>query len=355
MELLHGESLAARLATVGAMPADEVIRLLRPLMEAVVVAHDKGIVHRDIKPDNVLVGDRGDGVTRAVLLDFGMAKTNEAAWGHMTQSGVLVGTPYYMSPEQAEGAPDIGPATDVWSTGVMMYRALSGDLPFSASTPTALLLSIARGDHMPLSTRAPSVPAPIAAWVEGAIVVDRQKRYPDIRAMLAALDEALAGVVRPSRPDLATSQIRPAVGSSPRMPAALPVRSRAPMAIGAAVLALAAAMGAFFHFQASGPVAAPMPPTPVVAETGPEIVPTEPPPAPEAEAGEATTETSATETATDTVTEAAAATTPRTGREGRGARGGRGRDGTRGASASSGTGATTGSTSSGGSGLLTEW
>jgi serine/threonine protein kinase len=230
MELLSGESLAARLARIGALSPETAITLLRPLMEAITVAHDKGIVHRDIKPDNVLVGDRGDGIERAVLLDFGMAKTTESAWGHMTQSGVLVGTPYYMSPEQAEGADDLGPATDVWSMGVLLYRALSGDLPFAGSTPTALLLAIARGDHVPLGTRAPSLPPPIAAWVEGALSTDRSARYPDMRAMLDALDRALGGELRAApiaSSAVTTSGVR-SLGVLPSDPALSPPNLDAP-------------------------------------------------------------------------------------------------------------------------------
>jgi serine/threonine-protein kinase len=207
MELLQGESLAALLARQGALSEAQTVTLLRPLMEAIGVAHASGIVHRDVKPDNVLIGHRGDDVQRAVLLDFGMAKTTEVAWGHMTQSGVLVGTPYYMSPEQAEGAPDLGPQTDVWSTGVMLYRALSGELPFVGNTPTALLLAIARGEHRHLGERAPHLDPAIAAWVEGALVVDRAGRYENMAAMLDALERALRGDVSPV--------VSNAIGASP--------------------------------------------------------------------------------------------------------------------------------------------
>ena len=193
MERLSGESLGALLGREGTLTVERTLSLLRPLMEAVALAHERGVVHRDLKPENVLVGDRGDGHTRAILLDFGMAKTAEVAWGHMTQSGILVGTPFYMSPEQTEGASDIDAATDVWAMGVTLYRCLSGELPFFATAPSALLLAIARGEHVALGTRAPSLPAPIAAWVEGALVSDRAHRYPHMRAMLAALDRALEG------------------------------------------------------------------------------------------------------------------------------------------------------------------
>lgn len=248
MELLEGRSLAALLGDEGPLPAERAITLLRPVMEAIRAAHEKGIVHRDLKPENILVGDRGDGVQRAIVLDFGMAKTNDAAWGHATQSGVIVGTPFYMSPEQAEGANDVGPPSDVWSMGVLLYRAFSGEQPFNGTSPTALLLAIARGDHVRLEERAPTLAPALAAWVEGALVVDRAGRYPDMSAMLAALDRALDGEILESSRATRTSGIvvrTSSAGDLPAVGAEPPARpSRAPMvaaaAIAVAVLALLA-------------------------------------------------------------------------------------------------------------------
>ncbi len=288
MERVVGDSLSTLLAREGRLSLERTLELLRPVMDAVETAHGRGIIHRDLKPDNIIVGDRGDGRTRAILLDFGMAKTNEAAWGHVTQSGVLVGTPLYMSPEQAEGASDVGAAADVWSMGVTLYRCLSGELPFVATNPTALLLAITRGQHVPLGERIPSLPKPIAAWVEGALFVDRARRYPDMRAMLAALDGALAGeapVVPPapanegprSAPPERAARSARATGSIPEAPAVTQAtRPRAQsLAIGVAVVALVAV--AIFFALRSAPAAAPVSEAlaPVAAEP---IAPIAPPP-----------------------------------------------------------------------------
>jgi serine/threonine protein kinase len=267
MELLGGEALSQLAAREAPMGVDRTLTLLRPLMEAVALAHSRGVVHRDLKPDNILVGDRGDGTTRAILLDFGMAKTAEVAWGHMTQSGILVGTPFYMSPEQAEGADDIDAATDVWAMGVTLYRCLSGELPFYATAPSALLLAIARGDHVPLGTRRPELPAPIAAWVEGALALDRTQRYRDMSEMLAALDRALAGEILPAPVDEAAPALE--VASTP------PARSGSRwIAVGVAgMVALALAALAWGRPQTQPVSPAPVahetivPPAPMVAAT----------------------------------------------------------------------------------------
>ncbi len=284
MELLEGRSLAAMLGKEGPLAPGPAIALLRPVMEAIRAAHDKGIVHRDLKPENVLVGDRGDGIERAIVLDFGMAKTNDAAWGHATQSGVIVGTPFYMSPEQAEGANDVGPASDVWSMGVLLYRAFSGEQPFSGNSATALLLAIARGDHVPLDVRAPALPAPLASWVEGALVVDRAARYPDMGAMLAALDRALAGEMNlaasASAEDLAPSSVtssgivmRQETLTQSALPAAR--RSRGPVVVAALALTAFALIALASRLTASEPRGASVDATPVA-----EITVTPPGPSP---------------------------------------------------------------------------
>ncbi len=242
MELLRGEPLGTLLDRESRLDVERALDLLRPVMQALALAHVRGIVHRDVKPDNIILGDRGDGTPRPILVDFGMAKMTEAAWGHATQSGVLVGTPFYMSPEQAEGAPDIGPASDVWSMGVLLYRALSGALPFFGSTPTALLLAIVRGTHDPLRERAPDVPVAVAEIVERALDVDRTRRYAHMQELLDALDALPEHA-------LATTHRGAATSSAPRR------RARVAGGDALAALLMLAAVASYFSRE-SEPIAA---------------------------------------------------------------------------------------------------
>jgi len=206
LELLEGESLTRRLERARTLAPAEAFQLLVPVMDALVLAHERGIIHRDLKPDNVFLRRDSRGRLTPKLLDFGMAKMVAAAWGHATQSGTLVGTPFYMSPEQAEGKADQGPQTDVWSMGVVLYRCLTGELPFVAETPTALLLAIVGGQAPAVRDRAPDVPAAIARVVDRALVADRAKRWADMRTLLDELRRAAeaSGVTFPALPDPAT-------------------------------------------------------------------------------------------------------------------------------------------------------
>ena len=205
LELLEGESLTALLTRRGTLPGEEAITLLAPVMRALADAHARGVVHRDVKPDNVFLVAGADGTVTPKLLDFGMAKMMESAWGHATQSGTLVGTPFYMSPEQAKGAPDVGPQSDVWSMGVLLYRAVTGFLPFAGATPTALLLAIVGDPPEPVTSRAPSVPPHIARAIDRAIVVDRTQRHQD----MSAFAEALARPVAEPAVDVPSARSKP--------------------------------------------------------------------------------------------------------------------------------------------------
>ncbi len=266
LELLEGESLGKRLER-GRLDPAEALRVLVPVMDALVVAHDKGIIHRDLKPDNVFLRRDARGRTTPKLLDFGMAKMVDAAWGHATQSGTLVGTPFYMSPEQAEGKPDQGPASDVWSMGVIFHRCLTGELPFHAETPTALLLAIVRGEAPPIGERAPELPEPLARALDRALVADRAGRYADMRAFLDELRAAAerSGVAFPAPPDPEAAEPTEPFDPGPRREEP-PARGRRGPWVGLALAAAAIAGVVAFALHRTGESAeaeAPRDPAPV--------------------------------------------------------------------------------------------
>ena len=187
LELLHGEPLSRRLDARGRLPAGEALALLLPIAQGLGAAHEQGILHRDVKPDNIFISRDGAGAIVPKLLDFGMAKMAESNWGLTTARGTLLGTTFYMSPEQCEGARDLGFPTDVWSIGAVLYRCLTGRPPFVGRSPTTVLLAITRGEREPLRSLAPETPPAIASAIEAALEPDRAQRYPDMGALIAAL------------------------------------------------------------------------------------------------------------------------------------------------------------------------
>ncbi|AKF07818.1 serine/threonine-protein kinase [Sandaracinus amylolyticus] len=191
LELLEGESLGALLRRRKRMTPEELLPIVLPVADALVDVHAKGLVHRDLKPDNVFVArGRGD---RSVpkLLDFGIAKILEDTSGTPgTRTGAIVGTPHYMSPEQASGSGEIGPASDVWSFGVLLFECLSGKLPYDAETATGVLVKIMTSTPPSLSRVAPDVPRPLVRVIEHAMQNDAAARFLDARVMRDALRDA---------------------------------------------------------------------------------------------------------------------------------------------------------------------
>ena len=141
MELLTGETLADRLDREGRMPAVDAVKLILPIADALVAAHTKGIVHRDVKPDNIYLARDEAGRLWPKLLDFGVARRVDAD-RKLTLSGSVVGTPDYMSPEQARGDTELDERTDVWSFSVVLYEMLTGRVPFQGENYNALLWAI---------------------------------------------------------------------------------------------------------------------------------------------------------------------------------------------------------------------
>jgi predicted Ser/Thr protein kinase len=142
MELLHGDSLGKILEKEGRLSAVQAVRSLLPICDALWLSHGKGIVHRDLKPDNVFIVQH-EGAIQPTLVDFGIVKVQEAEGeSHLTKAGDVLGSPDYMSPEQARGSEDINHLTDVWSFAVVLYESISGGTPFKGANYNALLRQI---------------------------------------------------------------------------------------------------------------------------------------------------------------------------------------------------------------------
>ncbi len=200
MELLEGESLEARLRREGRLPAADVLRILLPVIDALAVAHARGIIHRDLKPENVFLVKGPDGEVPK-LLDFGIAKLLEGSVVQ-TQAGAMLGTPGYMSPEQMRGVTRLTPASDVWGMGVILFRALSGRLPFpvDADNPIQMLMAIMTSETPRLSAIAPDVPPALGAAVDLALKHSPETRHRDMNELREALLDAARTSVVPLPP-----------------------------------------------------------------------------------------------------------------------------------------------------------
>lgn len=150
MELLDGEDLAGALQSRGRLSAIKAIRTLLPIVHALTVAHTKGIVHRDLKPENIFLARTDDGAIQPKLVDFGVAKLELPQTHRITQSGALLGSPLYMSPEQARGD-DVDHRADVWALGVVLYEAITGRPPFEGKNYNAIIYSIIANPATPIT------------------------------------------------------------------------------------------------------------------------------------------------------------------------------------------------------------
>jgi serine/threonine-protein kinase len=149
MELVQGETLAALVRREARIPAIRAVQTLLPIADGLRLAHDKGIVHRDIKPDNVFLAADALGRKQPKLLDFGIAKVDKQIEGRLTQMGAVLGSPDYMSPEQSLGLDDIDERTDIWSLCVVLYEVVTGKVPFQKTNYNALMHAIINEDPLP--------------------------------------------------------------------------------------------------------------------------------------------------------------------------------------------------------------
>ena len=244
MPWIEGDSLAARIARDGALPLDDAIRILRDVLDALAYAHARGVVHRDIKPDNILLSGR-----HALVTDFGVAKAVraavEGAGGTMlTSTGVALGTPAYMAPEQAAADPRVDHRADLYAVGVVAYEMLAGRPPFTAPTAQAMLAAQVAMTPDPVDRFRPGIPADLVALVMRSLQKIPGDRPQSAEEMLGRLD-----AVRPmtpasgmtSSPTVATPAVP--VAAAPRLPRVLGLFALAAVGLTAAAYGISRVAG----------------------------------------------------------------------------------------------------------------
>jgi serine/threonine protein kinase len=190
MELLTGNSLGAILAKEGSLPSAQAVRILLPIVDALWLAHGKGIVHRDIKPDNVFIVQH-EGTIQPKLVDFGIVKVQAAEGsGQLTQGGVVLGSPDYMSPEQARGQDDVDLRSDIWSLCVLLYETIAARTPFVGNNYNALLRQIVEATPPTLKELSVADEA-LSSIVQRGLSKQRQGRFGSMGELGRALAEWL--------------------------------------------------------------------------------------------------------------------------------------------------------------------
>jgi len=187
MAFVDGENLGARLHSLGRLDPTEARRIMKEVAEALAYAHERGVVHRDIKPDNILLCSDDDG--RVMVTDFGIARAvTEGADSRLTATGMAIGTPAYMSPEQSMGEREIDGRSDLYALGVVGYQMLSGELPFNASSTPALLVKQISERPTPVDVHRPDAPPDLARAVMMLLEKEPANRFPSADALVVALD-----------------------------------------------------------------------------------------------------------------------------------------------------------------------
>jgi len=207
MDRLTGVTLADRIQSLGGLPFQEVLDTLTQVLSGLHAAHEKGIIHRDVKPENVFLSQRVGCPPLAKILDFGVSKVMSQSGGgsgfsevEVTRTGVVLGTPYYLAPEQARGERSLDARVDLYACGVMLYEALTGRRPFRAPNYNALLIAILTGTPRPAREIRPDLPAGFGRVLDRSIERDPNDRYQTALDFQAALQPYSQNPLAPRAP-----------------------------------------------------------------------------------------------------------------------------------------------------------
>ena len=204
MELLRGRDLGDVLKERGRLSPGDVLPIVAQILKGLHYAHEAGIVHRDLKPDNVFLCQRDDEPLRVKLLDFGVSKIardgRDVPLQTLTRQGTVVGTPYYMSPEQAQAFPDVDGRTDIYSVGAILYECLVGRPPHIGKSYEQVIVNICMKDVAPVDEQNPEVGTELAEVIHKALSKEREDRFESARDFLQALADIAPDSVRISSP-----------------------------------------------------------------------------------------------------------------------------------------------------------